>query len=88
MREHNPLKSRQFERILLQLALRYEPNPLGARVCLFQGIERPSVIDYAPGWTGVVKGEFSAYDVPGNHATSLEEPHVMVLAEKLRSCVR
>lgn len=85
---HSPAESREFNRILLELALRYEPKPLRARVILFQGEDRPSVVDYAPGWTGVVTGEFAAYDVPGNHTTSLEEPNVAILAEKLRDCLR
>jgi thioesterase domain-containing protein len=85
--EQNRARSREFSRILLELALRYKPKPLRARVALFQGEDRPSVADYASGWTGVVKGEFAAYDVPGDHETSLEEPNVAVLAEKLRICL-
>ena len=87
LKQRNPLRSQHFERILLELALRYEPNPLDARVILFQGADRPSVVDYSPGWTSVVKGKFSAYDVPGNHVTSLEEPNVGVLAEKIKECL-
>lgn len=84
---NDPEEMSRFSRILLELALRYKPNTLRARVVLFQGEDRPSVVDYASGWTGVVKGQFAAYDIPGNHLTSLEEPHVAVLAEKLRDCL-
>lgn len=84
----NPARSREFSRVLLELALRYQPKPLHARVALFQAEDRPSVVDYAPGWTGVVKGEFATYDVPGDHESSLEEPNVAVLADRLRDCLR
>lgn len=84
----NPARSRDFSRVLLELALRYQPKPLHARVALFQAEDRPSMLNFAPGWTGVVKGEFAAYDVPGNHESSLEEPNVAVLAQKLRDCLR
>jgi thioesterase domain-containing protein len=87
VQKHKPVQFRDFNRILEELALRYEPKPLHARVALFQGQDRPSMFDYAPGWREVVKGEFLAYDVPGNHSTSLEEPHVAVLAGKLRDCL-
>lgn len=83
----NPSRTREFSRVLLQLALKYQPKPLHARVALFQGEDRPSIVDYAAGWTGVVKGEFAAYDVPGDHETSLAAPNVAVLARKLRDCL-
>ncbi|HTU45731.1 MAG TPA: amino acid adenylation domain-containing protein [Bryobacteraceae bacterium] len=85
--EHHAARSRKFAHVLLELALRYQPKPLYARVALFQAEDRPG-IDYAPGWTEVVRGEFAAYEVPGDHESSLEEPNVAVLAERLRGCLR
>ncbi len=82
-----PARTRDFNRILMKLALRYEPKPLRARVLLFQGEDRPGFADYAPGWTPLVNGEFAAYDVPGGHTSSLEEPNVAVLGAKLRNCL-
>ena len=49
LKERNPLHHQQFDRILLELALRYEPKPLDAPVVLFQGADRPSVVDYSKG---------------------------------------
>ena len=86
-KELNPLQSQHFERVLLDLALRYEPKPLNARVALFQGEDRPSVVDYSEGWKHLVTGEFTAYDIPGNHVTSLEEPHAAALGEKMKACL-
>lgn len=37
------------------------------------------------GWGKFVTGELKLYLVPGDHISVLEEPHVQVLAEKLRS---
>ncbi|MBW4669172.1 MAG: amino acid adenylation domain-containing protein [Cyanomargarita calcarea GSE-NOS-MK-12-04C] len=40
------------------------------------------------GWTdNLVKGGFSVQIVPGNHVSMLTEPHVQVLAEKLKLCL-
>jgi amino acid adenylation domain-containing protein len=40
------------------------------------------------GWTNsLAKGGFSVHVVPGNHVSMLTEPHVQVLAEKLKLCL-
>lgn len=39
------------------------------------------------GWSEVVGGGLEIYDVPGDHFSMFEEPHVQVLAEKLRTCL-
>ncbi len=82
----NPLRSSDFDRVVQEMALRYNPPPLRAPVILFQSGDRPTGTDYAPGWAGVVAGPFAAYEVPGNHSTSLDEPNVAVFAEKLLAC--
>lgn len=87
IRMHNPANANNFSRVLSDLALPYNPTPLGSKVVFFEGEDRPSVADHAAGWRTVLQGEFQAHDVPGNHATALEEPNVAVLAEKLRKCL-
>ncbi|KAF3884862.1 MULTISPECIES: amino acid adenylation domain-containing protein [Nostocales] len=39
------------------------------------------------GWGDVVTGEIDVHLVPGSHLTLFEEPHVKVLAEKLKHCL-
>jgi oxalate---CoA ligase len=44
------------------------------------------------GWDGLATGGIEIYDVPGKHNTietegMLTEPHVSVLAEKLKACL-
>jgi thioesterase domain-containing protein len=39
------------------------------------------------GWSQWAVEEVEVYVVPGNHANMVYEPHVGVLAEKLRDCL-
>jgi thioesterase domain-containing protein len=39
------------------------------------------------GWSQLSSEPIQVYDVPGNHFTMLNEPHVRMLAEQLRSCL-
>jgi thioesterase domain-containing protein len=39
------------------------------------------------GWDQVSSEPVETYSVPGDHITMMTEPHVRVLAEKLRACL-
>ncbi|WP_248277581.1 non-ribosomal peptide synthetase [Brasilonema sp. UFV-L1] len=39
------------------------------------------------GWGELVTGGIDVYHIPGSHLTFLDEPHVHVLAEKLKDCL-
>jgi aspartate racemase len=39
------------------------------------------------GWRKFVDGELEIHEVPGSHTGILDEPHVRVLAEKLKVCI-
>jgi len=41
----------------------------------------------AMGWDKVSSEPVETYSVPGDHITMMTEPHVRVLAEKLRACL-
>jgi aspartate racemase len=39
------------------------------------------------GWSKLAAGGLEVHHVPGDHIGILKEPHVQVLAEKLRDCL-
>jgi thioesterase domain-containing protein len=54
------------------------------------GNEQPSEIprrEGAWGWDKFSEKPIEIYNVPGNHLTMMTEPHVQVLAERLKSCL-
>jgi amino acid adenylation domain-containing protein len=59
------------------------------RLALFKAGEDlgASASDATLGWSEWAAGGVDLYVVPGNHATMVYEPHVIVLAEKLRACL-
>jgi aspartate racemase len=68
---------------------RYAPQVYPGRATLFWSTERPlemyrGVIE---GWKGLAAGGMEFHAVPGGHLTMVAEPHIRVLAEKLRSCL-
>ena len=54
---------------------------------LFRAIENIAFLDPDLGWSELAPGGLEIHDVPGNTFSMLQEPHVQVLAEKLRDCI-
>jgi acyl transferase domain-containing protein/thioesterase domain-containing protein len=71
-------------------AFRYSPKPCKGAVTLFRCKTRSlgDHPDYLMGWRHLAKGGVHVEEVPGDHVTMLEEPHVRVVAEKLGACVK
>jgi aspartate racemase len=69
----------------------YAPKAYTARVTLFKAMDEFSVsysVDSPEvGWNKFVTGSLEIYDVTGDHIGILEEPHVQVLAERLKFCI-
>jgi acyl-CoA synthetase (AMP-forming)/AMP-acid ligase II/thioesterase domain-containing protein/acyl carrier protein len=68
----------------------YVPKPYPGRVVLLLSSEAPdrSCYDGRLGWSEMASGGLEVLVVPGNHDTLFSEPHVKVLAEKLRTCLQ
>ncbi|MCU0533550.1 MAG: condensation domain-containing protein [Hydrococcus sp. Prado102] len=43
--------------------------------------------DPQQGWGGIISGGLEIHDVPGDHYSIFHEPHVQVLAQKLKTCL-
>ena len=68
----------------------YVPRVYPGRVTLFRSSEEPPEmvgLDPGKGWGELSTEPVEIHVVPGNHATMGLEPHVRVLAERLRSCI-
>jgi hypothetical protein len=77
---------------------KYVPQAYSGRVTLFVTSVQTTVSDslYDPklvdidikfGWGELAVGGLDIYEVPGGHLSMLQEPHVQVLAEKLKACI-
>ena len=67
----------------------YKPARFPGKVTLFRVIDRPNYVHSDPtaGWQAYA-AEVEVHDVPGDHATLLDDPNVGALAEELRKCLR
>jgi aspartate racemase len=66
----------------------YRPKPYAGRITVFQATDRLShPIDPQITWKHLALGGVDAFEVPGDHLTLVDEPHVQVLAEKLKRCI-
>jgi amino acid adenylation domain-containing protein len=68
----------------------YAPQVYPGRVTLLRSSEEPPEmvgLDPRKGWGELSTEPVEIHVVPGNHATMGLEPHVRVLAERLRSCI-
>jgi acyl-CoA synthetase (AMP-forming)/AMP-acid ligase II/thioesterase domain-containing protein len=72
------------------LRIAYNPQPYSGRVALFRARTRPLLAPRAHdlGWSELAGGGLDIAVVPGNHDTMLREPHVQVLADRLKACLR
>jgi thioesterase domain-containing protein len=68
----------------------YIPQVYPGRITLFLSREAPerSCYDRRLGWNEMATGGLEVCVVPGNHETLFGEPHVRILAEKLRVCLQ
>jgi amino acid adenylation domain-containing protein len=67
----------------------YEPQPFPGRVTLFRADEQPEdgPEERDMGWGELAAGGVDIRHVPGDHLTMIHEPHVEILAGKLRACL-
>ncbi|MDJ0515625.1 MAG: AMP-binding protein [Trichodesmium sp. MO_231.B1] len=74
-----------------QAGRKYVPQVYPGKVALFRAIHKSAPegwqVDPQMGWGNLASGELEVYEVPGGHSTIFREPHVQVLAEKLRVAV-
>lgn len=66
----------------------YRPHPYAGRVTFFRCQDR-SASDIAAyiSWSAVARGGVARVDVPGNHSTLLEQPHVQQVATHLQQYI-
>jgi amino acid adenylation domain-containing protein len=78
-----------LENILHVASTPYLPPPYPGRVVIFQAAERPRGPhwDLQLGWRELVNGDLETYDVPGGHEGMFQEPHVQVMATRMRECL-
>jgi len=77
-------------RDILQVAAdSYSPQGYAGEVVLFRAAEETEWLsddsDHSLGWKQYVQGRLHVVQVPGDHATHLLEPHVQVLAAKIKA---
>ncbi len=74
-----------------QASSNYVPQVYPGRVTLFRSSERDLGVgfewDEQLGWGSLAGGGLEIHDVPGNHLSIFEEPHIQILATKLRTCL-
>jgi oxalate---CoA ligase len=74
--------------MVLSAGRAYRPRPYPGPLAVFLVQQRDEDLDGDRRRPGrLAAGRMEIHRVPGNHATFLKEPHVRVLAKKLRSCL-
>jgi aspartate racemase len=80
-----------FQQENQEAANNYVPQAYPGRVTLFQAIsEIAGVTSYRDpllGWGELAVGGLEIHEVPSTHLGIFQEPHVQVLAEKLKACI-
>jgi aspartate racemase len=80
-----------FRQENIQALRNYVPQVFPGRVTLFRSREQiigvSSYGDPQLGWGELAAGGLEFHDIPGTHLGMLQEPHVQVLAEKLKACL-
>lgn len=87
---HGPLASREkVYRINLHASQTYPSRPFAGRITLLnaESIGEERIPDPTGGFATLVK-EIDIHPVPGEHMSVLKDPHVGVLAAKLKECLR
>jgi aspartate racemase len=87
----NNLQDFTFQQENIQASRNYLPQVYPGRVTLFRSrdqiIDVSSYADPHLGWGELAAEGLEFHEVPGTHLGILQEPHVQVLAEKLKACL-
>jgi aspartate racemase len=87
----NNLRDFTVEQENQEAASNYVPQAYPGRVTLFQAMDEIVGVGYYRdpllGWEELAVGGLEIQEVPSTHLGMLQEPHVQVLAEKLKACI-
>jgi len=87
----NNLQDFTFQQENIQASRNYVPQVYPGRVALFRSRDQmigvSSYGDPQLGWGKLAAGGLECHEVPGTHLGMLQEPHVQVLAKKLRDSI-
>jgi thioesterase domain-containing protein len=87
----NNLQDFTVEQENQEAASNYVPQAYPGRVTLFQAMDKiagvSSYHDPLLGWGELAVGGLEIHEIPSNHLGMLQQPHVQVLAEKLKACI-
>jgi thioesterase domain-containing protein len=87
-----PFEVRDFwlTQSFLKSARRYPPSVYPGKLTVLRATQvDPELLGVGPelGWTEFAKGGIQSFDVPGDHHSLLQEPHIGVLAARLKECL-
>ena len=77
---------KNIEELNFMAAREYLPQVYSGRATLFSATDLTASFDVEDGWRQLVD-ELEVHKIPGNHMDMIKEPHVQVLADKLRLCL-
>jgi aspartate racemase len=77
---------KNIEELNFMAVREYLPETYSGRATLFSATDLTASFDVEDGWRRLVS-ELEVHSIPGNHLDMIKEPHVQVLAEKLRECL-
>jgi aspartate racemase len=81
-----PTVLKNIEELNFMAVREYLPETYSGRATLFSATDLTASFDVEDGWRQLVS-ELEVHSIPGNHLDMIKEPHVQVLAEKLRQCL-
>jgi len=86
---NRPQQEDPFEQALLAAAIAYRPQPIRARVLALEPADRPRARDLKQSWAAhIQQGTLEVRDVPGDHLSMFEQPHVQALAKCIKNKLR
>ena len=82
-----PPALKNIEEINFAAVKDYVPQTFAGDVTLFLATDLTADYDLHDGWRELVEGRIEKHEITGNHINIIKEPHVRVLAEKLKVCL-
>ena len=81
-----PTVLKNIEEMNFMAVREYVPQVYSGRATLFSATDLTASFDVEDGWRQLGT-DLEVHKIPGNHLDMIKEPHVQVLAEKLRLCL-